>query len=460
MLINFKLENYKSYKDTVEFTMIPGNYRKRKNHVIFKKNAKVLKFSSIYGGNASGKSNFVDAINRTKYMIMTGKIDFDFKELYFKLDNKMKESPSKFEYEILINDRIFAYGCAINFSENIILNEYLYEIKNGNDNCIFDFDYSNKKFELNLKKIKNKNDKKKLEVYKDEYLTNTNEFFLTYINKKNFDLIESSIKDIKNIHNWFENILTVITPHSKPIDMFGLFETKQNNNFISIIELIKTFDTGITNFKKERISFDEFLANMKNQISPDSIDEIKEISNQVNKLVEEEALEFIVNEKYYKVYKEKNNIIVEITSFIHCNVKSAEFQFLEESDGTKRLLELVNVLYYSQFKNKVFVIDEINRSLHPNLSVDFINKFIKLSLKTESQMIVTTHESSLMDLNLLRQDEIWVVDRLSNGASNLISLSKYSIRSDKVLNKDYLLGRYGGVPSLLKILNDGGELNV
>ena len=66
-------------------------------------------------------------------------------------------------------------------------------------------------------------------------------------------------------------------------------------------------------------------------------------------------------------------------------------------------------------------------------------------------MIVTTHESRLMDFDLLRRDEIWFVDKDQNGASNIYSLEEYNERFDKKIDKAYLEGRYGGVPLFTSI---------
>lgn len=457
MLINFRVENYKSYKNLQVFTMIPRKYKSKKNHVISKEKANILKFSSIYGGNASGKSNLVDAIKKTQYMILKGKVLGNTKNLYFKLDENMIDKPSKFEYEILIGEKVFAYGFSIIFSKQLMVNEYLYEIKDNNEKLYFDFDYLNEKMEF-YKNVKSHENMVKIGVYIDDFKNKDkkDEFFLTFLNKIKFSEIEEWDKDIKDVYNWFHNILTVVTPKTKLGDIFGLFNEKEKENYIPIIELIKTFDTGITNILKETIGIDEFLVNIKSTLSRDLVEEIIE---DVEKLENNTILNLLIDEKYYKIFKEEEKVIAEIIKFEHCNLNSIHFEFNEESDGTKRLIELVNMLYYVQFKSKVYIVDEINRSLHPNLTLDFIEKFIKLSYGNESQLIVTNHESAIMDLSVVRQDEIWVVDRQENGASNLISLSKYSIRSDKVLNKDYLFGRYGGVPQVLKLLNFKGDDN-
>lgn len=122
----------------------------------------------------------------------------------------------------------------------------------------------------------------------------------------------------------------------------------------------------------------------------------------------------------------------------------SKYEYGEESDGTQRLIELLDVILNDD-EDKVFIIDELNRSLHPQMTIKFVETFLKFSEKKTTQLIITTHESNLMDLNILRRDEIWFAVKENNNTS-LYTLEKFKIRYDKVVAKDYLAGRYGAVP--------------
>ena len=130
--------------------------------------------------------------------------------------------------------------------------------------------------------------------------------------------------------------------------------------------------------------------------------------------------------------------------FLH-GADEGQYEYGEESDGTKRLIELLDVIL-NQGEDKVFVIDELNRSLHPQMTIKFVETFLKFSEEKMTQLIVTTHESNLMDLNILRRDEIWFAEKEKNNDTSLYTLEKFKIRYDKVVAKDYLAGRYGAVP--------------
>ena len=117
----------------------------------------------------------------------------------------------------------------------------------------------------------------------------------------------------------------------------------------------------------------------------------------------------------------------------------------EESDGTVRLLDLIEVLLTAE-KGKVYVIDEINRRFHPLLTYKFIEKYLELANERDIQLIVTTHESKIMDFDLLRKDEINFVNKNKYGRSEVYSLERFSERFDKKISLAYLKGEYGAIP--------------
>ena len=125
------------------------------------------------------------------------------------------------------------------------------------------------------------------------------------------------------------------------------------------------------------------------------------------------------------------------------------FSLGEESDGTIRLLDLIEVLLANS-SNRVYVIDEVSRCLHPLLTKKFISDFLELAIERDVQLIVTTHESDLLDLDLLRQDEIgFVAKREENGTSKVFGLGEFGARFDKRIRRAYLDGQYGAIPKLV-----------
>ena len=132
------------------------------------------------------------------------------------------------------------------------------------------------------------------------------------------------------------------------------------------------------------------------------------------------------------------------------------FDLEDESDGTKRLFDLIP-LYKKSNEPCVIFIDELDRSFHTRLTIEFLQKFFEDTIDLPSQMIVTLHDASVMDLNWLRQDEIWFVERNEDHASSIYSLNKFKERYDKDISKDYMLGRYGAIPCFNTISENEDE---
>lgn len=459
MLVNFRFSNYKSFKDVQTFTMVASKSDDKPHHVISTPQANLLKISSVYGGNASGKSNFVDAMSYTQDTIKRGKLKLSDTERYFKLDTEFAKQNSNFEYEILIGDKVFAYGLSINFADKKIQTEYLYEVSNQQNKLYFDIDYINQVYEFADDIIEDTTDLNRWEVYFADFKKKPVSLFLTFFVNLNFPPTENKIKLIQDVHDWFDNTLTIIKPQSRLKNILGLFSEEKNTAVVSVIDLLKSFDTGITNVNFEKYPLEKLELNLKTKLPnvliekiSDDIEKFRE-SNESKPAKEIKPLAIVVNNFMFRVLFYHSEILIEEIRFEHGNHKNILFSLDDESDGTKRLIELIYLLYSVQFKdsNKVFIIDELNRSFHPMLTLDFINKFLQLS-QNNSQMVITSHETILLSENIFRQDELWVVDRNARGASTISALSKFEIDNKQFISENYLVGRYGGIPKFRKIL--------
>jgi AAA15 family ATPase/GTPase len=115
-------------------------------------------------------------------------------------------------------------------------------------------------------------------------------------------------------------------------------------------------------------------------------------------------------------------------------------------------------LFQKLLLNAVVLIDEVDRSLHTKAVQEFINYFYSLTEQNASQLIVTTHDSNIMNLDFVRQDEVWFIERQKDHSSKLYSLNKFMARFDKKVEKDYLLGRYGAIPIFRQVALEPGAL--
>jgi AAA15 family ATPase/GTPase len=137
------------------------------------------------------------------------------------------------------------------------------------------------------------------------------------------------------------------------------------------------------------------------------------------------------------------------TSIAIDHLKVDKRELSEESDGTQRLLDLLPALYRRIPGNAVYFVDEIDRSMHPLLVYKLLECFLRG--RTDCQLIVTTHEPHLLDLDLLRRDEVWFAEKDSSGATNLCALADFKVRKDLRVQRAYLEGRFGAVPRVGEI---------
>jgi AAA15 family ATPase/GTPase len=134
---------------------------------------------------------------------------------------------------------------------------------------------------------------------------------------------------------------------------------------------------------------------------------------------------------------------------------TAEFEYGDESQGTQKLFSLAGPLLDIITGGKVLVIDELDRSLHPLLVRQIIRTFHDPDRSGAAQLVFSTHDTSLLDMQLLRRDQIWLAEKTKTQATRLVPLMDFSPRKGEALERGYLGGRYGGIPILEDRLKAG-----
>jgi len=432
MLIRFNVTNFLSFKEETEFNMLAGSPRSKKEHVYHQKGIDFVRAAALYGANGAGKSNLVKALAFLQGLIVGGESTQYNK--HFKLDDACEREPSIFEIEFVQDDILFAYGLSI--LKNKIIEESLYEIKEGQDDkVLFERKLDNSETNLVVAKEYQKDNKSKLliELY-EEKLLKTDELFLKKVDKDAIDFNE-----IRIAFNWFVYDLQIIYPHTK-VNTAQLTSNESEDVFSFTQRIISRLDTGITSLNFEETSLEDFFG----EDDKETQDWLKE------ELSRKEYISIEDNKgNVYMVTKRKGEIFVcqMIVNHKTNSEVSVSFDIDQESDGTQRLLDILPIIHTAIKMPKVFIIDEINRSVHPTLTKELIKLFMDTK-ETKGQLIFSTHEAQLLDLNIFRQDEIWFAEKNKSGATTLYPLSDFNVRSDLVLKNGYLNGRFGAIPFL------------
>ncbi|MCB0728833.1 MAG: ATP-binding protein [Ignavibacteriae bacterium] len=428
MLIEFTVSNYKSIKNEQTFSLAASNLKEFKENYSSNPNKNdikldILKFAAIYGANGSGKSNLLKAIRVMQEFILNStdaKLNEEINYYFpYKLDGKSKSDPVNMEIEFINKDKI-RYRYSISYNRFEILNESLFYYPKGQESKLFDRKPGNEiEYGDSLRGEK--------KIIEKQLLKN-----VLFLSKG----ANSNNKQLEKIYEYFQLYsLCVIQGsfhHDFPLDMnYNLISPQQLEIYLS------AFDTGI---KKVQYRLED---------SPEADHFIKFImENTKSSVGNPDADLSIYNDLKYK------------PDFIHDvyvgdkKTGTESFKLNEESIGTQKLYKILGSIYRVLKEGGTLILDEINNSFHTHLTKFLIEIFqSKNTNKKNSQLIFSTHDTTVLDYRLFRRDQIWFTEKDKYGATTLYSLIEFknsNLRQDTPIEKWYLSGRFGALP----IFND------
>ena len=405
MLIRFSFKNFKSFKDENVLDMEATSLKEHEYNLVKTDQVNLLKVAAIYGANASGKTNVLQAFDYMKKRILVS--DDSKKNSPIDEDNvysyMINNEPISLEVEILAkNNKIYKYGFDV--LKDSIVSEWLYEKRINKFYSVFEREKNNVTMKSNNK---------------ISGLVNIDErtLFLNIYSK-----IDKDNEDFNNVYDWFvnANYLDLGNPRFEDfintrISLKILSDEKYKKE---LLRFIKTFDSGIEGIKT----------------TPDSIEEVQ--NN--NRVVKVEL-----------IHGGENN-----------ELKALPLEL--ESNGTRKMFHLFDFFMDALRNGMVLFIDELDAKLHPLLTRYIINLFHNSETNIgNGQLIYSTHDTVNLNKDTFRRDEIWFTEKNKDGVSELYALSDYildeedgnnksgkKVRNDATYNKDYLTGRYGAIPVL------------
>ena len=442
MLQQFIVENFLSFKNKEVFSLQPGKGSLKKSHKVEAiKGQWILKSAAIFGPNAGGKSNFVKAIELGKKLVLRGTRTDDLIDYYpFRLSSDSNKKDTTLIYHILCNNKKYEYG--FKYNAELIKEEWLKQITKKTVYTIFQRNVEKSIFDISYLIKQNPKEEETQFLSFFAKATPQRQLFLHEVLSRNIRDNVSNINDLESVINWFANSLKVIFPDT-PYKQGVLLEAVDDNDLKrGFGALLRYFNTGVDGVKLIDVQFDklgipqDLQRAIKADLSKSSSDEAFGTLRFEDNLF---LINFIEGEikakKLMTVHKKIDNEGIEL------------FSLGDESDGTKRLFDYIPLILDLVQGGKVFVVDEMERSLHPSLIQQIIKLFYKYSEGTSSQLIFTTHESSLMNQKIFRKDEIWLMKKSSNGISTFGRMDElYNVRFDKMLQNSYLNGDYGATP--------------
>ncbi len=406
MLIQFKVSNYGSIKDEVCHSMAANNEPESatelaKTFMPSVPGTKALvKASLIYGANAAGKSTLVKAMRTMQAIVLNSVKTQESDALPYKpflLSNETKTAATEFEIEFIAGGIRYQYGFAYHAAR--ISEEWLFAYPKGRpQKWIMRYEDDNE--QTQFERCDSLSGSKKLW----ESATRDNALFLS-------TAVQLKSSQLKSVFDWFNNTLRFIgvtgVDHSLSIDRATNQDSKQE-----MLNFMRAADFSISDFAIEELEpqFSRLSEPGSSFVGTSQGEEIK-----LGHRAEDRSIEFL-------------------------NLK-------DESDGTQKVFELAAPWLDTLKNGYVLVMDEMNLHLHPRLAMFLVKLFYNDKLNiNQSQLIFTTHETSLLTEDLVRRDQVWLMNKLNNGSTGLEALTVFSARKNENLRKRYLDGRYGGVP--------------
>ena len=392
MLIQFSVENYLSIKDKVVLSLLSSRDNEHPEHLIADGNKNYLKSAVIYGANASGKSNVLNAFWFMVNYVLTSHNQQLHKTIArspFKFDPETPARPSSFEVIFTTEGVRYAYGFSV--TDKAVTEEYLYYYPNGRQALIFE--------RKNTKDFRFTVDVDEQNTLKER--TSANKLYLSVASNWSYAKVIPVLE-------WFASC-QIITKNSVA-DAYGIeAEQLKDDDYRRVIaSMLRVADLGI-----------QALQMRDSDPAPSQRSDI-----------------FANIDAIHTVHDANGNAC------------SYALNMAEESDGTNSYFKLIGVVKKVLDEGTLLIVDELDAHLHPLLTKHLVSLFNSVEFNPNgAQLIFTSHNTNLLDLDVLRRDQIWFAEKDElTAATDLFSLQAFSIRKDTKLEKGYLIGHYGAIP--------------
>lgn len=422
MLVEFKVNNFRSIKDTVSFSMLTSS--KDEGNSFEFRNYNLLRSSIVYGANASGKSNLLKAmafmsrlvLNRYKIIQSTDQLPHD----PYLLSTETENESTTFEIVFFVGETKYRYGFEID--SEVVYSEWLFADEKGKEAKLFfrdveESDYVNpNKFKEGYEFFNKKEEKIKIAK---------NQLFIWKCDREDDAIIS------KSILKWFNQFNMIDGMDHDGYISFTMKKMEDEAFRKKIVELVATADIGINDIQiEEEDVSQETIANLPLP------DEIKA------KIMSEKGLKSVslntIHQKFDQDGKAVGNVIFELNE--------------DESKGTKKFFAMSAPILDTLQNGKILIIDELDASLHPILTQHLIKLFHDEKINEKNaQLIFATHDTNLLKPELFRRDQIWLTEKDQYGATTIYSLAQFkNVRKQEDFEKQYIQGKYGAIPYLGK----------
>ncbi|HEV3038165.1 MAG TPA: ATP-binding protein [Candidatus Angelobacter sp.] len=428
MVIRFSAENFRSFKEKQELTLVATSLKELPGALIHIDGFShdLLRVAAIYGANASGKTNVLKALS---FMCSTVRNSHSkwapearINRHTFRL-NQSESKPSSFEVEFLVSGTPYRYGFVLNTER--ILEEWLLAYPQGKQQLWFTRNEKQKEGQEPAGRFSFgrhlSGENRAIEA-----LTRKNSLFLSAAAQNNHSMLLP-------VYNWFAaNAHFAMAPRDSSQSTANM--CKDNKRKEILANMLSSVDLGVTGLRVEEVRLDEEVESINAEHFKNFFAALK---NMVSALDPQANIETIT--KLFLLHRGSDE-------------KPVEFPLEEESAGTSAYFALLGPVISVLENGGVLCVDELDSSLHPLLALELVKLFNDEKLNPMgAQLIFNTHDTNLLDNSILRRDQIWFTEKDAQGATHLYPLSDFTPRKNENLKRGYLQGRFGAVPFIGQI---------
>jgi uncharacterized protein len=425
MLVEFSATNFRSIesRQTLNLTAnrreeeLPGNLAPTADGM-----DGLLHSAVIYGANASGKSNFIRALLTLQQLIVGSAIGTQQGQLLpvspFLLSKASAEKPTEFDIVFVAADRTrYEYCCAI--TARRVEREWMVAYPNDRPQRWFEREYRAETDSYDWWFGPNfRGEKTEKKVWQD--FTRSNSLFFSTAIQLNND-------QLKPAFNWVAQSLIVLTAQNNFNPFLTLALLKQQGGTEELIEYLKAADIGI-----DRVEMLE-----EDHSGPLVGDPGQGITIQFSQGIPTGTTPPPVKRIRIFTWHKRND-----------GTENVRFDLSDESDGTRKLFEFAGGWARALANGATLFVDELDRSLHPYITRFLVHVFHSSKNTKNAQLIFTTHDTTLLDSDLLRRDQVWFLEKKPDQTTHLYPLLDYKPRKGEAIERGYLKGRYGAVPTV------------
>lgn len=431
MLRSFRVANHKSIRDEQELVLLPA-YDKTKT---------VVPVAAIFGANAAGKSNVVDAMRFMWSAVRNSYGQWEagtgIPRTPFRLDPTFLAEPSLFAVDLILDGVRYSYGFSVD--DERVLEEWLHAYPHRRKSVVFERTEDAIELGSTLQDRKSRSDLL-------ASLTRDNSLLLSAA-------IQAKQEEVAPVYRWFQRGLRFVRNRVMPFSPLTMDRIERALLEPGpLVELLRAADLGISDLRVESIEEQPPRA-----ISAQTDQIHREIATLRKELDEaSEAGRERINARMRKLMTvaERNARprVRKQLVFLH-GPDGVPMSINDESDGTVAWLNLVSVTLDTLASGSALVVDEIDTSLHPRLTARLIELFKNEKTNPDgAQLVFATHDATLLGTSfgdeILARDEIWLVEKGSEGQTDLFPLTDFHPRKEENTERRYLGGSYGAVPAV------------